>query len=215
MPEVPPAAAAVQKPFRPRTPVVIGILGGVAAGKSAVAAIFAGHGLRHVDADAISRTVAQEPEVVAAIADAFGPGVRGPGGIDRQALGRLVFADEAVRKRLEAILHPLIQARIEADLAAARRAGASALLDAPLLLETGLDRWCDHLVFLDVDAATRERRANARGWPAGEVARREAAQLPLDEKRARAGHTVRNDTTLAVTAREVALLLDRLAAAQV
>jgi len=215
MPAVPPAPARGQKPFRPRSPVVIGILGGVAAGKSAVAAIFAGHGLWHIDADAISRALTGEPAVVAAIGAAFGPGVLGSDGIDRQALGRLVFADEAARKRLEAILHPRIQARIEEALAAARSAGASALLDAPLLLETGLDRWCDHLVFVDVEAATREHRGSARGWPAGEVARREAAQLPLAEKRARAGHTVSNNAALEDTAREIALLLDRLAAAQV
>ncbi len=214
MPEVPPAAAAGQKPFRPQTPLVIGILGGIAAGKSTVAAIFAGHGLRLIDADAISRALTEEPEVVAAIAEAFGSEVRRAGGIDRQALGRLVFADEAARKRLEAILHPRIQARIQAALAAALSAGTSALLDAPLLLETGLEQWCDHLVFVEVAAAIREQRASARGWPTGELARREAAQLPLAAKRAAAGYTVRTDGDLAATASEVGRLLDRLAAAQ-
>ncbi|MBM4059773.1 MAG: dephospho-CoA kinase [Planctomycetes bacterium] len=199
-------------PFRPARPVVVGLLGGVASGKSAVAGLFAAHGLRHVDADALARAAAAEPEVVAAVAAAFGPAVLASAGLDREALGRLVFADAAARRRLEAILHPRILARIDSALAAARAAGESVLLDAPLLLETGLDRCCDHVVFVAASEATRAARAAARGWPADELARREATQLPLAEKQARASRTLDNDGPLAATADQVAALLGELGA---
>ena len=211
MPGDPQDPAAAPRPFRPATPVVIGILGGIAAGKSAVAELFAGHGLRHVDADAIARQVATEPAVVEAIGRSFGPAVLQDGQLDRAALGRVVFGDPTARQRLEAILHPPILARIQAALAAARQSGDSALLDAPLLLETGLDALCDEIVFVAAAAPTRAARAAARGWPADELARREAAQRPLAAKQARATCTVHNDGPLAATAQQIATWLAELA----
>lgn len=199
-------------PFRPRSPVVIGILGGVAAGKSAVAELFAARGLRHVDADALARDVADQPDVVEAVGTAFGPSVRRGNGLDREALGRIVFADPGARRRLEAIVHPRVLASIDSALQAARAAGESVLLDVPLLLETGLDRRCDRIVFVDATAAVRQARAAARGWPEGELARREAAQRPLAEKKARATDIVSNDGPLEATARSVDELLAELAA---
>ncbi|MBL9078359.1 MAG: dephospho-CoA kinase [Planctomycetes bacterium] len=207
---VPPTAAA--RPFRPRTPVVIGLLGGVASGKSTVAARFAAHGLRHIDADALARDVAARPAVLAEVAAAFGPEAVAGGRLDRAALAARVFADPAARQRLEAILHPPIRARILADLAAARADGVSVLLDVPLLLENGLIDQCDVVAFVDVPAAERQRRAAARGWPPGELERREAAQAPLATKRARAQHVLDNGGDLGATDRQVAALLAALEA---
>src|SRR5687768_2397064 len=102
-PQLPPAL-----PFAPASPVVIGLMGGVAPGKSAVAALFARHGLRHVDADRHAHLVLQQPEVVRAIAGAFGAEAVRDGAVDRQWLGARVFADPDARKRLEAITHPAI-----------------------------------------------------------------------------------------------------------
>jgi dephospho-CoA kinase len=210
MPAQPSAAAGPPAPFRPAPPVVIGIVGGVASGKSAVAAAFAAHGLTLVDADAIAREVAAEPAVLAGIAAALGPELVTPGGLDRAAVAARVFREPAARARLEAILHPPIRARIDAALAAARAHGDSVLLDVPLLLENGLVDRCDHVVFVATSPATRRARAAARGWPAGELERREAAQTPLDVKRARAGFVVDNDGDLPTMARGVAAVLDRL-----
>jgi dephospho-CoA kinase len=201
------------RPFRPAKPLVIGLLGGVAAGKSAVARIFAAHGLWHIDADAITRATASEPAVLAQVAAAFGPEAVRAGALDREAIGRAVFADPAARKRLEAILHPPVLARIDAELAAARSQGVSALLDVPLLLETGLDTRCDVLVFVAAAANVRKERAAARGWPEGELARREAAQAPLASKQQRAHHTVSNDGPIAATEDQVKTLLEELATA--
>ncbi len=200
------------RPFRPRNPLVIGLLGGVAAGKSAVAGFFARRGICHVDADALARDAAKDPAVLAAVAAAFGPGAVRDGAMDRQAIGRAVFADPQQRHRLEAILHPPVLARIDALLAAAKARGDSVLLDAPLLLETGLDARCDVLVFVAASADVRAARAATRGWPAHELDRREAAQTPLATKQARADYTVHNDGSLAATEQQVASLLDTLAA---
>lgn len=209
-PPTPPAAGP--QPFLPRSPIVLGLLGGVAAGKSAVGALFAARGLLHVDADAIARTVADEPEVVAAVATAFGPAaVAADGRLDRAELGRRVFADAAARQRLEAILHPRILARIRQDLEDARRAGRSVLLDAPLLLETGLHALCDHVVFVAASPAVRAARAATRGWPADELARRERAQRPVADKQRAAAWTIDNDGPLEATARQVDAVLDQLA----
>ena len=204
------AAAGPPEPFRPATPVVIGLVGGIAAGKSAVAARFADHGLVRIDADAVAREVSGHPDVVAAVGAALGPELVAGGALDRPALAALVFRDAGARARLEAIVHPRVRARIEQDLAAALARGESVLLDVPLLLEHGLVERCDHVVFVDAAAATRQARAAARGWTADELQRREAAQAPLAAKRARADFVVDNDGDLATMARGVAAVLDRL-----
>lgn len=204
----PPAAAA---PFRPRTPVVIGIVGGIAAGKSAVAERFAAHGLRHVDADRHARAVSQRKDVLAEVAAAFGPAVVQGGSLDRAAMAALVFRDPTARTRLEAILHPRIRQDILAELTDAKAQGQSALLDVPLLYENGLFEHCDHVVFVDAPASVRQARAASRGWADGELARREAAQLPLAEKRARADFAIDNGGDRATMAAQVASLLRQLA----
>lgn len=207
MPADPLGQVRAPQPFRPAPPLVIGLLGGIAAGKSAVASLFAAHGLLHVDADRLSRSCSEEPATLAEIAAAFGPELIAGGRLDRAALADLVFTDAQKKLRLEAILHPKIRARILCELAAAKAAGRSVLLDAPLLLEGGLIEFCDHAVFVATTVATRRARAAARGWSDAELARREAAQAPLAEKMARAAHTIHNDAGLDQTARQVAAYL--------
>ncbi len=202
--------AAAPAPFLPRTPVVIGILGGIAAGKSAAAARFAAHGLLHVDADAHARAVAADPAVLRELAEALGNGVIAGGRLDRQAVAEVVFRDPVARKKVEAILHPRIRARIVAELSEAKAAGRSVLLDAPLLLEGGLIDLCDHVAFVDATDAVRAERAAARGWHAGELQRREAAQAALPAKRARASQVLRNDGDLASLHHQIDAMLDRL-----
>lgn len=211
---MPPAAAdsaAAPAPFRPAPPLVLGVLGGIAAGKSAVAARFAAHGLCHVDADQIARAVSADPQVVAEVARALGPAAVRDGQLDRQALGALVFRDEAARRTLECLLHPRIRAQVLAAIDAAKARGESVLLDVPLLLENGLLAACDAAIFLDASLATRRARAAARGWADGELERREAAQAPLADKRARARFVIDTDGDLPTMHRGVAAVLDQLA----
>jgi dephospho-CoA kinase len=190
--------------------VVLGVLGGIAAGKSAVARLLAGPDGLVLSADAAAHEALESPEVVALLVDAYGPGILDARGRpDRAALGRRVFAAPTERARLEGWIHPRVREKIRADLARARAAGVPRIvLDVPLLLENdehhGLVRQCDHLVFVEVSAEERERRARAlRGWETGEVTRREAAQLPLPEKKMRAHVVVRNEGSLADLARAV------------
>ena len=210
MPTDPTAGVPPVPAFRPRKPVVIGILGGIAAGKSAVARMFASHGLVLLDADEEAKLVAADPDVQRAVATAFGPHVLTAGGLDRAALAALVFADPRARKQLEAIMHPRIRARLLARLDRAKANGDSVLLDAPLLLEGGLIELCDEVVFVDTTAAVRAARAKERGWQQGELEQRQAAQAPLHEKHARANHCIQNDGDFDETRRQVAALLREL-----
>jgi dephospho-CoA kinase len=183
----------------PSSPTVIGILGGIASGKSAVARFLAGNSGLVLDADAFARGVLEDPETLAWLAQTFGPEVLNEAGqADREALGKIVFSDSAAREKLEGWILPVVRERLWAGLTEARATGCSPIvLDVPLLLEHeadhGLTRECDFLVFIETDAEDRERRAQERrGWSAGEVARRERVQIPLKEKRARARHVVEN-----------------------
>lgn len=198
--------------FRPSPPLVIGLVGGVAAGKSTVAAMFARRGLCVIDADAAARAATADAATLAALTAAFGTAVAPNGQLDRAALAQVVFADPAARSRLEAILHPPILRALDAALAAAKADGDSALLDAPLLFETGLDARCDTVVFVAATPAVRAQRAHRRGWPAGELERREAAQWPLAQKAARCRFTIDNGGDLAATERGVDAVLAALAA---
>lgn len=206
-------APTAARPFQPRRPVVVGIAGGIAAGKSAVADAFAAHGLLHVDADQIAREVTARPEVVEAIGRALGPGIVRPDGtLDRQATAARVFQDPEARAKLEALTHPRVrQAALDA-LAAAKAQGRSVLLDVPLLFERGLVDECDQVVFVHASDASRRARAATRGWAAGELERREAAQLSLAEKRARSDFAIDNDGALDATRAQVADVLRRIEA---
>ncbi len=193
---------------------VLGILGGIASGKSAVGRLLAGRDGVVIDADALAREILESAEVRRAIRARFGPAVAPDGSpIDRARLGALVFADPSARRDLENLTHPRVRARVRALLDEARRTGVPRIvLDVPLLLENdaqhALVRECDVLVFVDADDRAREARARgSRGWAEGEVARREAAQMPLAEKRARADHVLVNRGSLAELERDVAQLL--------
>ena len=194
-------------------PLVIGLLGGIAAGKSTAARIFAEHGFRVIDADLVARAVVAESEVKAQIRLRFGPGVfDGAGDLRRSAMAEEVFGNPAARRDLEAIIHPRVRELILKDLAAARGARESVVLDVPLLLERGLIDECDHNVFLDADEAARRERAGARGWSEVELAQREASQTTLQAKRDRCEFTVRTDGTIEDTRHQVAAVVAKLVA---
>lgn len=203
------ASAEREKPGGPRIPCIIGVLGGIASGKSLVARLLAGDAGLVIDADHLAREVLASPEVVSELRAAFGSRVFAPDGtLDREALADLVFGSRKERARLEGFTHPRIRDRIRAELTAALERGLSPIvLDVPLLLENearhGLARECHELVFVDAPRDQREARALQRGWREGELARREAVQMPLDEKRSRSDQVIHNAGSLADLERAV------------
>ena len=175
----------------------VGLTGGVASGKSTVAAILAGLGAVVVDADLLAREVV-EPGTpgLAAVAEAFGPGVLADdGSLDRPALGAVVFADPDARRRLEAILHPLIRSRA-AELEAAAPEGTVVVHDIPLLAETGQADRFEAVLVVDVPVETQvERMVADRGMSREDALARVAAQATREERLAVATYVVENTGT--------------------
>lgn len=176
--------------------VVIGLVGGIASGKSTVARLFAEQGAAVLDADAMAHACLERPNIRAAIAARFGPGVLdSQGSIDRKALGSIVFDDPQARRDLEALVHPCVTEALRARLAEMAAAGSprAVVLDVPLLFESGLDALCDTVVFVDTPIEVRRERAQReRGWDAGELDRREKNQQSTEHKKARADSMIRN-----------------------
>ena len=175
----------------------VGLTGGVASGKSTVAALLRELGAVVVDSDVLAREVV-EPGTpgLAAVVEAFGPEVlTADGALDRPALGAVVFGDEAARRRLEAILHPLIRARA-AELEAAAPEGTVVVHDIPLLVETGQAGRFDAVLVVDVPVETQvERMVRDRGMSRGDALARVAAQADRAQRLAAATHVVDNTGT--------------------
>ncbi len=194
---------------------VIGLLGGVGSGKTTVAQMMAEAGCRVVDADRIGHAVLREEDVKAQVREAFGDEVFGADGeVDREALGRQVFADTERRETLERIVHPRILARMREEVEAAGAAGPPAVvIDAPLILEKGLATWCDRMVYVKAPVEVRERRLHqSRGWNASETQRRDASQISLKTKQGRADTIIDNSASPEHTLEQVQRILARLGA---
>ncbi len=177
--------------------VQIGLTGGIGSGKSTVAGRFAELGALVIDADALAREVVEPgTDGLAAVVAEFGEQVLdGSGGLDRPALARVVFGDEAARGRLNAILHPRIRARA-AELIAAAPPGTVVVQDVPLLVETGQAGTYDLVVVVAAPAELRVRRlARDRGMPGEEARARMAAQATDEQRRAAADVVLVNDGT--------------------
>lgn len=178
--------------------VRVGLTGGVASGKSTVSAILAELGAVVIDADALAReVVARGTPGLSAVVEEFGADLLGADGeLDRAAMGRLVFADEGARRRLEAIVHPLVFERIAALEASAGDA-AMVIHDIPLLAESGRAGTFDAVIVVDAPREVQvERMVRDRGWSPGEAAARIAAQAGRAERLALATHVIENTGTL-------------------
>ena len=186
---------------RARLPT-LGLTGAPGAGKSTIARELAALGCVVADSDALAREAYDDPEVRGALAARWGT-------VDRRAVADIVFRSPGDRAFLESLVHPWI-ARRRAELFAAAPPGTRALvIDAPLLLEAGLGAACDRVIFVDCALETRQSRvASSRGWSPAELARREAAQWPLDRKRSLAHHVIRNDGDPASLRAQVRAVLD-------
>lgn len=187
---------------------VIGVTGGVGTGKSTVARLFGKMGAEVFDADrTVHRLMEPGGPVWKRIRAEFGSSVLGPGGrIDRKRLGRVAFGSPARLKALNRIVHPAVRRVLLGDLARLkrRRPGATAVLDIPLLVESGKHYPTDAVVVVMASRRTAARRLKERsGWTPDEVKRRSGFQMPLKEKVKHADFVVRNGGSLADTRRQV------------
>ena len=179
---------------------IVGLAGGIGSGKSTVARIMEDLGGGIISSDRLGHEELEAPDVKETLERWWGELVLGADGkIDRKKVASIVFADPAQRHRLEALLHPRIAVRRKdrmAELAAKPRI-RFIVIDSPLLYESDLDLNCDVVVFVDADIeARRERSEKHKGWPKGELERREKSQHPLDMKRARADYVCQNNSSL-------------------
>jgi len=173
---------------------VIGIVGGVAAGKSTAAAALGQLGCAVIDADAIAGELLDDEAVRRELGRHFGGAIFAPDGtVDRKALGGIVFADGQSLARLNEVLHPRIRARIEEGIAEAqsRRDVPAVVLDAAVLFEARWDDLCSDIVFVEAPAPLRRSRAEAsRGWDRTTWEAREKSQISLDKKARKCHHVV-------------------------
>lgn len=174
----------------------VGLTGNIAAGKSSVARIWRELGAVVIDADELARR-AVEPGTpgLARIRERWGDGViAANGSLDRAALRKIVFGDEKERRALEAIIHPAVAALRADEYRRARERGDVVVVsDIPLLFEVGLEREFDRVVLVDAPAGVRrERLMRDRGLSAVEAVRMIAAQMPAEQKRARADLVIDN-----------------------
>ncbi len=179
--------------------MLVGLTGGIGAGKSVVARRLAELGAVVIDSDRLAReVVAPGTEGLAEVVAAFGSGVVGSdGALDRAALARIVFADPSARERLEKIIHPRVRART-AQLAAAAPPGSVVVNDVPLLVESGIAGMFDIVIVVLASEATRVRRlVEDRGMSEDEARERIAAQATDEQRHAVADVVLDNDGTVA------------------
>jgi dephospho-CoA kinase len=189
---------------------IIGILGGVASGKSAIARRLAELGAEVLDGDVVAHEVLREDDVKQAIRDRFGDCVFDQRGeIVRGELAKIVFANDKAGARaladLEFIMHPRIGQRLRERIEQIQRAckAKAIVLDAAVLLKAGWGELCTKILYVDVPRPLRIERAKARGWTAADVDARDARQSPLDVKRAAADVVIDNSGDLRDTFAEV------------
>ncbi len=186
----------------------VGLTGGIGSGKSEVSRRLASYGAVVIDADAIAReVVAPGTPGLAAVAEEFGPGVlHADGSLDREAAGRLVFADASLRAKLNAIVHPLVGERMAA-LERAAPAGAVVVFDVPLIAENNLAAGFDLVVVVDAPEHTQlDRLVRLRGMTREQAVARIAAQASRDKRLAIVGERdilIGNSGSLAELDRQV------------
>ncbi len=194
--------------------VRVGLTGGIASGKSLVAAELAARGAVVIDADKLAREVVEPgTDGLAAVVARFGEDVLRSGALDRARLGQIVFADPEARRDLERIVHPAVRARA-AELERAAPPDAVVVHVIPLLVETGQQDRFDVVVVVDVDQETQLARLAARdGLPEPDARARLAAQVSRQERRAVADIVIDNGGSVTDLKAQIGPLWQRLTAA--
>ena len=192
------------------SPPIIGLTGGIGSGKSVVASIFQDLGCIVANADENVKRALKTENVRNKLAEWWGVEILNPdGSVNTSRVAAIVFKDDAERKRLESLLHPLAREMQEEQFSAAIAETKALIIDAPLLIEAGLDKVCDAIVFVDSSPEIRQNRViESRRWSIEELKQRELAQLPLDTKRKKADYIVINEGNLDNAQRQVEQILE-------
>jgi dephospho-CoA kinase len=195
---------------------LIGLTGGIATGKSTVARMLHARGATIIDADELAREVVRPgTPALRDITARFGIGILDTGGaLDRAALADIVFADDTARRDLERITHPRVVELMQQRIADAfARDAPLVIVDIPLLFETGRDGMFEATLLVHAPPDVQLQRIMARdGLSEADARRRLEAQLPIEDKRARATWVIENRDDLADTERQVAAWWDEVAA---
>ena len=178
---------------------IIGVTGGIGSGKSLVANILKENGCVVADADENTKVVLQRKEVQQQLVEWWGAEVLDDNGnVDRAFVASIVFNEENEMNRLESLVHPLVRKLQEETFNNAPKDAIGLVIDAPLLMESGLDTLCDAIIFVDSPYETRLKRVvEHRSWNEEQLRKREASQLGLDTKRSSADHIIINDGDIA------------------
>jgi dephospho-CoA kinase len=189
-------------------PLTIGLTGGIASGKSEALAAFERLGAATISSDAVVHELLETEPLLPRLIERWGSEVAPGGRVDRDRIGSIVFADADQLKWLEGQIHPLVGERIGAWLGSLPAGTSVAVVEVPLLFETGMDGVFDTTVAVVTSDGIRRERAQARGHAL--VEEREARQLAQEEKASRAAHVVPNDGSLAELERELSALVEKL-----
>jgi dephospho-CoA kinase len=191
-------------------PLTIGLTGGIAAGKSEALAAFERLGAETISSDAVVHELLEAEPLLPRLVERWGRKVAPGGKVDRDRIGSIVFADPDELKWLEGQIHPLVGERIGAWLTSLPEGGTVAVVEVPLLFESGMDGAFDTTVAVVASDEVRGERARARGHAL--VDEREARQLAQTEKAERAEHVVQNDGSVEDLERELSALVEKLRA---
>jgi len=180
--------------------IIIGLTGAVGSGKTTVARQFSALNCRVIDADELNHHVLTRPEIVKELVFFWGEEILvRDGTINRDAVGRIVFEDERELKKLTDLVHPLIFARTKEIIESYQGDSqvAALVLDIPLLLEAGYERFCDYIVYVAVKEEIRHQRLSEnRGWSSKKIKNIEKLQISLDKKAQKADFTLDNNSSI-------------------
>lgn len=190
--------------------MILGVTGSIGCGKSTVLDLFGSASWRTADADAICRGLYDDPDgdFAAACRRNWGDAFFRSGRFDRAAVAKVVFADPAELRRLTGLIYPHLERVLDEFSLRARRDGANAAIEVPLLFENGMERRFDAVLTVWAPAELRhERLRKFRGFDDAEIRRREALQMDPDEKLERADYALINSGSAADLAAEFRQLL--------
>jgi len=174
--------------------ISIGVTGAMGCGKTTVSAFFGKMGAEVLNADRIAKDFLKKPEVKRKIRALFGRGVFLGAAVNPGRLARVVFADKRMMRRLTSIIHPMVIGHIASRIA--RKKSGIAVVDAPLLIESGLNRRMDYLVVVRAKPSSRMKRCLRGRYRAEEVTRRMKMQMTESQKLKRADFVIVNDGTV-------------------